>query len=33
LGAAIAMLLLIAVLLVLVSYNRFVERRYAQVFG
>jgi putative spermidine/putrescine transport system permease protein len=33
LGAAIAMLLLLAVLLVLVSYNRFVERRYAQVFG
>ncbi len=33
LGAAIAMLLLVAVLLVLLSYNRFVERRYAQVFG
>ncbi|HET7410485.1 MAG TPA: ABC transporter permease [Paracoccaceae bacterium] len=33
LGAAIAMLLLVAMLLVLVSYNRFVERRYAQVFG
>lgn len=33
LGSAIAMLLLLAVLLVLVSYNRFVERRYAQVFG
>ena len=33
LGAAIAMLLLVAVLLVLISYNRFVERRYAQVFG
>lgn len=33
LGAAIAMLLLVAVLLVLLSYNRFVERRFAQVFG
>jgi putative spermidine/putrescine transport system permease protein len=33
LGAAIAMLLLVAVLVVLLSYNRFVERRYAQVFG
>lgn len=33
LGAAIAMLLLVAVLIVLLSYNRFVERRYAQVFG
>jgi putative spermidine/putrescine transport system permease protein len=33
LGAAIAMLLLIAVLAVLLSYNRLIERRYAQVFG
>ena len=33
LGAAIAMLLLFAVLLILISYNRFVEKRYAQVFG
>jgi putative spermidine/putrescine transport system permease protein len=33
LGAAIAMLLLVAVLVILLSYNRFVERRYAQVFG
>jgi putative spermidine/putrescine transport system permease protein len=33
LGAAIAMLLLVAVLLVMISYNRFVERRFAQVFG
>lgn len=33
LGASIAMLLLVAVLLVLISYNRFVERRFAQVFG
>ncbi len=33
LGAAIAMLLLVAVMAIIVSYNRFVERRYAQVFG
>lgn len=33
LGAAIAMLLLVAVLLVMASYNRLVERRFAQVFG
>lgn len=33
LGAVIAMLLLIAVLAVLLSYNRLIERRYAQVFG
>lgn len=33
LGAAIAVMLLVAVLVVLLSYNRFVERRYAQVFG
>ncbi len=32
-GAAIAMLLLVAVFAVLLSYNRFIERRYAQVFG
>lgn len=33
LGAAIAMLLLVAVLAIIVSYNRFIEKRYAQVFG
>ncbi|SMF77061.1 putative spermidine/putrescine transport system permease protein [Tistlia consotensis] len=33
LGAAIAILLLVAVLLVMVSYNRVVERRFSQVFG
>lgn len=33
LGAAIAMLLLVAVMTVLLTYNRVVERRYAQVFG
>jgi putative spermidine/putrescine transport system permease protein len=33
LGAAIAILLLVAVLLVMASYNRLVERRFAQVFG
>lgn len=33
LGAAIAMLLLVAVLLVMLFYNRLVERRFAQVFG
>jgi len=33
LGAAIAVVLLIANALVIVSYNRFIERRYAQVFG
>lgn len=33
LGAAIAVLLLIAVLTIMLSYNRFIERRFAQVFG
>ena len=32
LGAAIAMLLLVAVLTIILSYNRLVERRFAQVF-
>jgi len=32
LGAAIAFLLLIANVLVIMSYNRFIERRYAKVF-
>ena len=33
LGAAIAVILLIAIMVVLLSWNRLVERRYAQVFG
>lgn len=32
LGAAIAMILLVAIMTVIMSYNRLVERRYAQVF-
>lgn len=32
LGAAIAMVLLAGILLIIVSYNRLIERRYAQVF-
>ena len=32
LGAAIALLLLIANVIVIMSYNRFIERRYAKVF-
>ncbi|MCP3869115.1 MAG: ABC transporter permease [Gammaproteobacteria bacterium] len=32
LGAAIAMLLLIANVVIIVSYNKYIERRYAQVF-
>lgn len=33
LGAAIAMLLLLAVLIIMVSWNRLVERRYSEVFA
>lgn len=32
LGAAIAMVLLIAIMVVILSWNRLIERRYAQVF-
>ena len=32
LGAAIAVLLLIANVVIIVSYNKYIERRYAQVF-
>lgn len=32
LGAAIAMILLVSVLLIMVSWNRLVERRYSEVF-
>lgn len=32
LGAAIAMILLVAIMTIILSYNRLVERRYAQVF-
>ena len=33
LGAAIAVVLLIANIVIIASYNRFIERKYAQVFG
>ena len=33
LGAAIAVLLLVGIVLVILGWNRFVERRYAQVFS
>ncbi|MDH3664204.1 MAG: ABC transporter permease [Alphaproteobacteria bacterium] len=33
LGAAIAIVLLIATAIIIMSYNRLIERRYAQVFG
>lgn len=33
LGAAIAVVLLIANIAIIASYNRFIERKYAQVFG
>lgn len=33
LGAAIALVLLIATAVIIMSYNRLIERRYAQVFG
>jgi len=33
LGATIAVLLLIANVLIIYSYNRLIERKYAQVFG
>lgn len=33
LGAAIAMLLLLSVLIIMVSWNRLVERRYSEVFA
>jgi putative spermidine/putrescine transport system permease protein len=32
LGAAIAMVLLVGILVIILSYNRLIERRYAQVF-
>jgi putative spermidine/putrescine transport system permease protein len=33
LGAAIAIVLLVATAIIIMSYNRLIERRYAQVFG
>ena len=33
LGAAVAMLLLVALVVTVVGLNRLIERRYAQVFG
>jgi putative spermidine/putrescine transport system permease protein len=33
LGAAIAMILLVATLAIILLWNRLLERRYAQVFG